>query len=205
MMVTWEYIAVGDWQANCYVVTAGKEALLIDPGAEAERILGWLGKRQPKLIVLTHADHDHVGALDAVAEALKVPVWAHPAAQARVIRKLDRTLAQGERFTLGGTEWEVRHVPGHSPDGLALIGAGHCFSGDSLFPGGPGRTRSPEDFRVLLAAIERELLTLDPETQFHPGHGSGGTIGEAREAVAGFYARWKGEPLSGDVTWAEEA
>ncbi|HBY98587.1 MAG: MBL fold metallo-hydrolase [Ardenticatenaceae bacterium] len=197
-----EYLPVGDWQANCYFVGVPTgEALLLDPGAEAEHLLAWLGERRPGFIVLTHADPDHVGALDAVAEALGSPVWAHPAAQARVQRRLDRTLAHGERVQVGPVEFEVRHVPGHSPDGIALIGAGRCFSGDSLFPGGPGRTPDPEAFLTLLAAIERELLPLDPATVVYPGHGAGTTIRTAREEVAGFRRRWHGEPISGDVTW----
>lgn len=202
-MLTIDSLVVGEWQVNCYLVGAPTgETILLDPGAEAPRLLDWLGERRPGLIVLTHADPDHVGALDAVADTLGVPVWAHPAAQARIQRRLDRTLDAGDRIELGSVSLEVRHVPGHSPDGLALIGAGHCFSGDSLFPGGPGRTASPEAFQTLLAAIESELLPLEPETIVHPGHGNPTTIGQAREEIAAFRRRWRGEPLYGDVTWA---
>lgn len=204
-MLIIESLPAGAWQANAYLLVApGGQAVLLDPGAEPERLLAWIGERRPSLIVLTHADADHVGALDPVADALDVPVWAHPAAQARIERRLGRALAHEDCVRVGPVELEVRHVPGHSPDGLALIGAGHCFSGDSLFPGGPGRTSSPEAFLTLLAAIERELLPLDPTTVVHPGHGTSTTIGQAREEVATFRRRWRGEPLSGDVTWDGE-
>ena len=106
----------------------------------------------------------------------------------------DVLLADGEEVTLGKVSLRVLHLPGHTPGGLALVyddpeGHAHVFTGDSLFPGGVGRTTSPADFTELLDAVEAKVFTLPDETWVYPGHGADTTVGAERPHLEQWRAR----------------
>jgi len=187
---------------NCYLVADAEqgEAVLIDPGEEAERFLQVLSRHGWRLtaIWLTHAHVDHIMGVAAVRASHEVPTWLHP---------LDRPLydalpqqgqwmglrlaappapthdlAAGVALRVGGLSFDVRHVPGHSPGSVAFVGHGVAFVGDVLFSGSVGRTDLPGgDGSALLASIRRELLTLPDSTVVYSGHGPATTIGSERE------------------------
>ena len=191
----------GQFAQNCYLVAdpATGVAAMIDPGEESGRILAELDRRGWKLEViwLTHAHVDHVMGVADVVRRWPVPIWLHP-----LDRPLYDNLPQqaawmglrlppappttdemrpGEQLSLGGVRFNVRHVPGHSPGSVALVGHGRVFGGDVLFSGSVGRTDLPGgDTATLLASIEREFLTLPDTTVVHSGHGPDTTIGAER-------------------------
>lgn len=195
-------LEVGPFASNCYIVASEKtkEAMVIDPGDEAEAILDTVKKLglKVKLIVITHGHVDHVSALGQVKEATGAPVAIH-GDDAAILRGSgqmltmmlgvksdappapDRLLKDGDVIKVGELSFKVAHTPGHSPGGICLIGEGVAFTGDSLFNYGIGRTDFPgSSYEELMQSIRTSLLTLPDDTVVLPGHGPETTIGDER-------------------------
>ena len=193
----------GAFSQNCYLVhpAGSREAAVVDPGEESDRVLREARSRglDIRAIWLTHAHVDHIMGVAAVREATGAPVYLHPAdrplydnlpAQALWFGLRlpappppDHDLAHGDRLRLGDVELEVRHVPGHSPGHVVLVGPGCALVGDVVFAGSIGRTDLPGgDLDALLGGIHREVLTLPDETVLYPGHGPVTTVGQERRA-----------------------
>lgn len=202
-------VSVGPLEVNCWLVDDGEggPVVVIDPGDEADRVLGALDGKTVAAIVLTHAHFDHVGAAGAVKDATGAPLMVHEADAERITHDAahgtggalfgfggvvappaDVLLRDSDTIEAGRLRFDVLHTPGHTQGGISLYvrdpdgGAGHLFSGDTLFSGSVGRTDFPGgDGRALAASIARRLAPLPPETLVHPGHGPDTTIGrEAR-------------------------
>jgi glyoxylase-like metal-dependent hydrolase (beta-lactamase superfamily II) len=192
----------GVFQENCYILADPdtNDAVLIDPGEEAELFLRRLRSEAFNLraIWLTHAHLDHVLGVSVVVDATGVPVYLHPADRQLYdgmasqgewfgYRNLqpppppEHELTEGDELSLGGLSFEVRHVPGHSPGGVAFVGHDIAIVGDALFAGSIGRTDLPGgDAETLLRNIRQKLLTLPDETVVFSGHGPETTIGRER-------------------------
>lgn len=190
-----ETVKVGPYRMNCYLVTneATGEALIVDPGAEPEKIAAALGARVPAAVLLTHAHYDHFGAADALCERYGIPLYVHeadapkltdPATNAStlepdptgvVVRVRTRpTLIAGEdaALTLAGISLRALHTPGHSSGSVCYLlpdGAG-LLCGDTLFDGGYGRTDLPTGSFHELKESLRKLFHLHPRMPAYPGH-----------------------------------
>jgi hydroxyacylglutathione hydrolase len=150
---------------------------------------------------LTHDHYDHTGTLTSLRSRLKVPLAAHPADAASLKTPPEILLANGDTLALGKLKVTVRHTPGHTPGSLCFKIGKYLFAGDTLFPGGPGKTWSPGDFRRILASITEKIYSLPDETLILPGHGDGTTVQKSRKEYAVFVSReHTGDPY-GDVTW----
>jgi hydroxyacylglutathione hydrolase len=189
----------GQFAENCYLLVAGKEAVLIDPGEEWERFLAALEQRGARLaaIWLTHAHLDHILGVGEVQQATGAPIWLHPAdrplyddlpAQAMWLGMRvpaapppQHELTHGQVLSIGDYRFAVRHTPGHSPGSVSLVGSEVVFSGDALFQGSIGRSDLPGgDHDTLIASIRRELLSLPDATRVLSGHGPETTISVER-------------------------
>jgi len=191
----------GQFVENCYLVIdeAASACAVIDPGEQAGLILHKLraSGATPVGIWLTHAHIDHVLGVPELAAETGAPVYLHPddrelydavpdqaswfGLTAEPLPPPDRDLAAGQRLTVGGLEFAVRHAPGHSPGHVVFAGHGAVFGGDVLFQGSIGRSDLPGgDFDTLIGSIERELLVLPDSTIVYPGHGPATTIGAER-------------------------
>ena len=203
-----EILPVGWLQCNCSVFgdREGGEAIVIDPGAEVERILAVLERRhlRLKLIAVTHAHIDHIGGARKLKEATGAPVYMHQAdlglyralpQQAQMLglpsappmTAIDAPLNDGDRVQVGPVSGTVLHTPGHTQGSVCLYfpdagGGKKLFAGDTLFQGSIGRTDLPGgDMAQILRSLREKLLALDDDTVVIPGHGPLTAIGRERE------------------------
>ncbi len=198
-----QQLTLGDYDNNCYILACPKtnEALLVDTPAEPERILAACQGLNIVLIAITHTHGDHLGAFLEVRRALKAPVAVHSAEADNLPLPPDRLLRHGETLAVGTLTVTVLHTPGHTPGSICLLVPGHLFSGDTLFPHGPGRTRTPAALRQAVDSICDQLMVLPNETLVYPGHGEGTVLGEEKAEFTAFCRRPWDPALCGDVTW----
>jgi glyoxylase-like metal-dependent hydrolase (beta-lactamase superfamily II) len=178
--------AVGEFDNNVYVVACDGTALIVDGAAEPERILGEVADLEVVGIVQTHNHPDHVQGLPALVRSLHVPVHAHPDDAMPVPTA---PLTDGDVLRLGSAEVAVLHTPGHTPGSSCYRVGGFLFTGDTLFPGGPGNTMgNASRFAQIMESLDR-LFELPDEVRVCPGHGLDTTIGRERPYVETWRAR----------------
>jgi glyoxylase-like metal-dependent hydrolase (beta-lactamase superfamily II) len=197
-----EIIPVGEIETNCYLMGDDKEAILIDPGGDADKIIVAIKKRNVKVtnIVLTHGHADHIGAVPELKKYTGAPVQIHSEdaimltdAMANlsavfdvpfVTTPADGLLKDGDIIVAGDIKLKVLFTPGHTPGGISLYekDTGVVFTGDALFAGSIGRTDFPRaSHEQLIEAIQEKLLNLPDKTEVYPGHGPKSTIGNEKE------------------------
>ena len=188
---------------NCYIVVCPQtgEGVVIDTPGEAPRILAETGDVSVRHIVITHTHLDHLGAFQQVRDTLKAPVVVHASEAGALPSPPDRTVADGDEVAFGSVTLKVLHTPGHTPGSLCLLTGRHLFSGDTLFPEGPGKTRDPAAFEQIVASITGKLFVLPDDTLVYPGHGDDAVLGEEKRKFAAFSSRPRGPGLCGDVLW----
>jgi glyoxylase-like metal-dependent hydrolase (beta-lactamase superfamily II) len=187
-------VATNPFDNNCYLLRApGGETLLVDAAGDADRLLEALGDGTLVGVVETHGHWDHQQALVEVVERTGAPVLATaadapdlPVAPARLLEDCDVVEVGSARLT-------AITLVGHTPGSVALFYAedgGHLFSGDSLFPGGPGRTTEPSEFTSLMDDLEHKVFGALPDsTWLYPGHGADSTLGAERPSLPEWRAR----------------
>jgi glyoxylase-like metal-dependent hydrolase (beta-lactamase superfamily II) len=203
-----EMMVVGEIQANCYLVGDGEsnDIAVIDPGGDGPDIIARIEKKgyHPVYIINTHGHIDHMWAnADLKAAYPEAELLIHEADAGMLTNPsanlstfmgrsitspaADRTLAEGDHVSVGALDFEVRHIPGHSPGGMALVtkdtdGKTVVFSGDALFAYSIGRTDFPGgSYEMLISGIKDKLLSLPDDTVVYSGHGPSTTIGTERK------------------------
>ncbi|MDQ6687959.1 MAG: MBL fold metallo-hydrolase [Actinomycetota bacterium] len=186
---------------NAYLLRcrATDEQVLVDAADDARTLLATIGSAGLTKVITTHQHWDHHRALaEVVSTTGAVTVVGEPDADAVTEQTgvaVDDRVEDGDTVQLGGCRLEVIHLLGHTPGSIALLyddpeGTPHLFTGDSLFPGGPGRTTSPEDFTSLMDGLESKVFDrLPDETWFYPGHGDDSTLGAERPHLAEWRSR----------------
>ena len=194
-------LMVGPLMANCFIFGCKetKEAVVIDPGGDAHRILSALAdsKLKVKYIINTHGHFDHVSANGKMKEATGAEILIHPL-DAPLLGMLssnaaffgisvensppcDRTIEEGETVSFGNITLDVIHTPGHTPGGISLYTDGIVFVGDTLFAGSIGRTDFPGgDFDTLISSIQTKLFKMDDDVRVFSGHGPETSIGREK-------------------------
>lgn len=203
MTLKLQRLEVGPWPMNCYLIrcTDSGEVAIVDPGADAEDILGAVGDGLVRCILLTHGHPDHVGALDAVQQATDAPIGISQADAEAFDLEGDFPLLHGMQVQVGEGMVTVAFVPGHTPGSVCLRLDGQSVVGDVIFPGGPGHTRSPEDLAQSLVSLGQTVFTWPDETELYPGHGGFTTVGAERAAFERFLEQDHPPSLCGDVVW----
>jgi len=196
-------VVVGIFEVNCYILwdEKDKEAIVVDPGEEGERIIEVIRKDSLKIrsIVNTHTHIDHIGANDFLREKTEAPLLAHSAdvfllqnaelnlssltGKDRSFGLPDRLLEEGDEIKVGGFSLRILRTAGHTPGSICLYGDNKLFSGDTLFAGGIGRTDlAGGNLEELQKSIKDKILTLPDEVVVYPGHGPSTTVGKERRS-----------------------
>jgi hydroxyacylglutathione hydrolase len=196
-------VVVTEFMTNCFILgdEETRQALVIDPGGEAERILSQIESMGLTVtaVVNTHAHVDHIGALKEIKDTTGALVMMHASelpllqAASRMGRLFgiridqppdpDRYLGETDQIQCGGISLSVIETPGHSPGGISLVTSDgkYCFAGDTLFAGSIGRTDLPGgDYQTLIASIKTKLLPIGDDVKVLPGHGPATTMGTER-------------------------
>jgi glyoxylase-like metal-dependent hydrolase (beta-lactamase superfamily II) len=190
-------VAVGPYDNNAYLLrcSGSGEGLLIDAAAEPERLIELIGGTHVGVIVTTHQHGDHWQGLAEVADATGAVTYAGRQDAGGIPVRTDVLVDDGGTIRFGDCELTAIHLVGHTPGSIALLyrepdGLPHLFTGDCLFPGGPGRTTRPEDFNSLMGGLEERVFGRLPDaTWIYPGHGNDTTLGEERPHLAEWHAR----------------
>jgi glyoxylase-like metal-dependent hydrolase (beta-lactamase superfamily II) len=186
-------LSVGEMDNNVYLLRDVEQdrALLIDAADDAGRILSEIGDTTVEAIVTTHGHWDHHRALIQVAEATGATVVHHPDDEDQTPRRADRAAEDGMTVPFGAAAVTLLHTPGHTPGSTCvLLGEEHLFTGDTLFPGGPGNTfGDAEAFRTIIRSLRERIFALSDTTWVYPGHGDDTTLGDERPSLDEWEAR----------------
>lgn len=194
-------LTVGPNETNCYLVSQshGRDCLVIDPGAEADKIIKAAADEQLRIktIVLTHAHYDHIGAVSKLQEATHATLCLHKDEAAvledpiknlstyigteAISLKTSCLLEDGELLEVGGVNFKIIHTPGHTPGSISILAGLALFCGDLIFQGSVGRTDLPGgDSDLLHRSVHEKIMTLNDEITIYPGHGPATTLGWER-------------------------
>ena len=192
-------LAVGRLSNNVYLLrcTASGEGLLIDAADEAPRIREMVTFEGPPIsaILTTHRHPDHWQALATIADEAGAAIYAGDADADALPVAVDERLQHGDTITVGNLTLDVIALRGHTPGSVAVLyrdpaGVPQLFTGDSLFPGGVGKTTTPADFQSLIDDVEQRIFDVLPdETWVYPGHGDDTTLGVERPHLGEWRAR----------------
>ncbi|MGA9776067.1 MAG: MBL fold metallo-hydrolase [Candidatus Dormiibacterota bacterium] len=176
---------VGPLDNAAYLVACPEtgQAVLIDAANDAGELIAAAEGLELVAVLETHGHWDHWQALAEVSATFpSAYVAAHPDdLEMFPPPPPSHHLSDGEVIEFGHRRLQVLHTPGHTPGSVCFLAEGVVFTGDTLFPGGPGSTRPPQgDFATILDSIESRLFPLPPETVVFPGHGDSTTIGQER-------------------------
>lgn len=197
-MLKIERILTGPIQENCYLIYNDTNLLIIDPGAEAQKISTQIKRtgKVPVAILLTHTHYDHIGAVEELRSLYKIPVYVSPLEQewlsdpvlnlsglgrhddiADIIVQPAEVEFEMKSYDLGGMKFSVVPTPGHSIGSVSFIFDDFVITGDALFKGSIGRTDlHTGDMNQLLHSIQTYLFTLPDEFPAYSGHGDATTI-----------------------------
>ena len=200
-----ERLELGPFGTNAYIVgcPATEESLLVDAPDEPKVIIDRLGTASLKYILLTHNHIDHIGALAQLRAELGVPLAAHAADTSNLTAPPEILLGDGQVIALGELRLTVLHTPGHTPGSLCFKVGPYLISGDTIFPGGPGKTGSPDAFRQIVKSISEKIFVLPDDTHIYPGHGDSTVVKKEKGEFAVFASRSHAQDLHGDVLWLE--
>ena len=198
-----ERLELGLFDTNAYIVICAKtrDSVLIDAPADESAIMYALNGTNPKYILLTHSHMDHVGALSEVHSKLSIPIASHALDAENLPSPPGMLLNDGDMISFGHIKLEVLHTPGHTPGSLCFKAGRYLISGDIIFPGGPGVTRSPADFSQIIKSITEKIFTLPDDTKIYPGHGDSTVLKKEKEQFAVFSSRSHSPNLCGHVLW----
>ena len=162
-----------DRDVNAYIVSCAqtKEAVVIDPGLPAEKIISALPGLTVRWVVATHCHPGHVAGKDEVKDSTGAQTALHSADAKQFLRSADRYLVDGDELEFGEFKLLAMHTPGHTPGSMCFVVANHAFVGDTILAGGIGKQTPETDLRRQMVSIGTKLLRLPPATALYPGHG----------------------------------
>ena len=196
-------LTLGPFETNSYVLTCRLtgDSVVVDAPGGADKIINQLKGTNPRYILITHAHMDHTGGLSELKSRLGIPVGAHPLDAKRLPLKPEILLGEGDNLSFGKIELKVLHAPGHTPGSVCFLTGTYLIAGDTIFPAGPGKTQSPDHFKLIVESITSKIFPLPEDTQIYPGHGDSTVLKNEKAEFAIFSSRPHDPGLCGDVLW----
>jgi hydroxyacylglutathione hydrolase len=196
-------LSLGPFGTNCYILTCPKtgKSVLVDTPAEGDKILGQLKESDPQYIIITHNHMDHLGAFNEVRTDLRIPVAIQPEDARKLPSQPEVLLKDGDSISFGKVKLKVLHTPGHTPGSICLLTGKYLISGDTIFPGGPGKTGSPAALKQIIESLSEKVFVLPEDTRIYPGHGDSTLLGKEKAEFEVFSSRGHDPSLCGDVLW----
>jgi glyoxylase-like metal-dependent hydrolase (beta-lactamase superfamily II) len=192
---------------NIYIVVdkATNEAAFIDApdGVDEMVAAAEAAGVRPSTILLTHSHPDHTAGIEALKKKYGARLYADPAEPWLKDGQVDVAVKHGDEVRVGNLVFRAVSVPGHTPGSTTFVHGRHAFVGDTLFPGGPGRSRTNADLQQEIGSITSKLYALPDDTVIYPGHGARATIGASKAEYAVFAGKPHDPDLHGDVNWLE--
>ncbi len=187
-----DHVVVGPLANNVFTIkcTQTGEGLLIDAADEDEFLSDICKEYGVRRVLTTHGHFDHIGAVATLRDK-GIEIWVHELDSSQ-LPSYDLNVEHGKIIEVGKLKFDVIHTPGHTPGSLSLKlkNSPFLFTGDTLFPGGPGATHFPGgDFTTIMDSIESKLMVFDKETIVLPGHGSSTTVGQERPSIDAWASR----------------
>ena len=183
---------IGPMENNIFIVfDAGtREAYVVDGGFEPDAVARAADGLSVKAILVTHGHRDHHENVGTLRDLLRAPVAIGIDDAAQLSVEADMLIVDQQSFSFGPHALQAIHTPGHTPGSTCFLYGQHLFTGDTLFPGGPGNTQGDRvRFERIIASIRERLFSLPDETNVYPGHGRDTTIGRERPHLDEWIAR----------------
>jgi len=183
---------LGPFENNIFIVSdaGSREAYILDGGFEPEQIASAADGLHVRAILVTHGHRDHHENVGTLKSLLKAPVAIGIDDAAMLSVEADSLIVDQQSLAFGTHTLQAIHTPGHTPGSTCFLIGQHLFTGDTLFPGGPGNTNhDPVRFERIIASIRERLFTLPDDTNVYPGHGRDTTLGAERPHLDAWIAR----------------
>ena len=196
-------LKLGPYETNSYILTCPRtgDSVLVDAPEGASEILKALKNTHLKYILITHNHMDHIGALSELKSRFRVPIGIHRLDAKALPLQANMILEDGGKVDCGSMSLKVLHTPGHTPGSLSFLIGKYLIAGDTIFPGGPGKTRSPADLKLIIESISSKIFVLPDDTAIYPGHGDSTLLGKEKKEFSVFSSRPHDPNLFGDVLW----
>ena len=195
----------GPYDNNAYLIVSPdtNEGIIIDAPMEPEVLLQEALNIDVKYILITHRHQDHLAGLSTIREKTGALIGVHGEDAEALPMEADFLLKDQDNIVVANINMTVLHTPGHTPGSVCYLVEDNIFSGDTLFPGGPGHSSSAGKLSQTINSITEKLFVLPDSLSLIPGHGKEGVLGVSKEEYKLFASRPHPEDLSGDVLWLQ--
>ncbi|MCH7787755.1 MAG: MBL fold metallo-hydrolase [Chloroflexi bacterium] len=201
--ITIHKLKCGPYDNNAYLLVCPQtnESILIDTPAEPDKLIEAAKATNVKAIIITHNHMDHLLGFDDVTSAIDAPVSIGEADAHALKKPPARLLKDGDEIKAGTITLKAIATPGHTPGSICYTVGSSIFTGDTLFPGGPGKTGTPENLKQIIESITSKLLVFGDDLVVYPGHGDDGDLKSSKAEYGAFASKEHPADLFGDVLW----